>query len=150
MNRLGAALCWSGSTATVSMFVVTTQSAPPALDPAVFGESARVDIFELVDERGSLKGKRVYEYDVVWVELPLDLEARLRSGLDWALQLGASIAWYGFEGSFDFDYLLHPSVADQVYGVAAGEAVRLALDDATRLSTEWQELLGGLRRLLMT
>ena len=62
---------------------------------------------------------------------------------------GVVVAWFGFEGSFDFEHILHPDIVSHVYAVAAGEAVRLALDDEYRASDDWRRLLTELRRRVL-
>lgn len=148
MDRLRAALSWSGTSATVSLFVVTPRGPAPEFELAVLPANPRLESFDLDDDAGVLGGLHMYEYDLVWSDLPSDLEGAIQASLEWALRTGALLAWCAFEGSFDFDYLLHPDVAEQVYGVAAGEAIRLALDDDFRSSEQWKRLLLDLRQLL--
>lgn len=145
MERLRAALTWSGTDVTLSMFVVTPHSATAPLDFSGAHAPARLRSYELDDEAGILRGRHLYEYDLVWTDFPPDLDKLVTDCLVSALSQGADIAWFGFEGSFDFEYLLHPEIASQVYAVAAGEAVRLALDDDYRASEDWRRLLAGLR-----
>jgi hypothetical protein len=127
------------------MFVVTPHSATPPLDLSLDCPPVRVRSYELDDDAGILRGRHLYEYDLVWTDFPPDLGTVVTDCLVFALSQGADIGWFGFEGSFDFEYLLHPDTANQVYAVAAGESVRLALEDDYRASEDWQHLLAGLR-----
>jgi len=145
MDRLRAALTWSGTDVTLSMFVVSPHPTVPPLEPGSDYQPDQLRTYELEDERGLLAGRHVYEYDLGWKDWPADLDQVVTDSLVSALREGAVVAWFGFEGSFDFEHVLHPDIASQVYAVAAGEAVRLALDDEYRLSTEWERLLAELR-----
>lgn len=145
MERLRAALAWSGTDVTLSMFAVTPHSAPPPLNLSGGREPTRVRWYELDDDAGVLRGRHLYEYDLVWMDFPPGLDTLVTDCLVSALSQGADIAWFGFEGSFDFEYLLHPDIASQVYAVATGEAVRLALEDDYRASGDWARLLAGFR-----
>jgi len=148
MDRLRTALSWSGTSATVSLFVISPREQAPEFDVAGLPGHPRLQSYDIDDEVGALGGMHLYEYDLVWPELPADLQGAVQGSLEWSLRTDSLLAWCAFEGSFDFEYLLHPDVATQVYGVAAGEAIRLALDDDFRASDEWQQLLADLRQLL--
>ncbi len=149
MQRLRAALAWSGTDVTLSMFVATPQSAIPPLDLSSGRAPTQVRSYKLDDDAGILRGRHLYEYDLVWTDFPPDLETLISDCLVSALSRGADIAWFGFEGSFDFEYLLHPDIASQVYAVGAGEAVRIALEDDYRASEDWARLLAGLREYVL-
>src|SRR5688572_16715091 len=117
-NRLSAAIAWSGTDVTLSMFVLFKQSvrtAFPPLDVPVSPEQTRR--YELEDGSNVLRGGRVCEYDLVWKQLPADLEGIVTSYLVAAIRQGADAAWFAFEGSFNYEYLLHPEVASQTYAV---------------------------------
>jgi hypothetical protein len=149
MDRLRAALVWSGSYATLSMFVITSADETPELDPNHVPAADLVRTYELEDEAGVLRGRSVYEYDLVWRKLPDDVTDIVEAWLTSALAHGVVMAWFGLEGSFDFGHLLSPDVASQVYAVADGEAVRIALDDEYRMSQDWARLLDELRGKLL-
>lgn len=127
------------------MFVLSPHSTVPRLDASDLEGLHRLRTYALEDEVGVLRAGQVYEYDLVWKDLPPDLDLIVTACLVSALEQGAVVAWFGFEGSFDFEHLLHSDVAGQIYAVAAGEAVRLALEDEYRLSDDWQRLLRELR-----
>ena len=148
MEDLRAALSWSGTSSTISLFLVSSLASAPQFDLSVLPGTPRLHAYDLDDDARVLGGLHLYEYDLVWDDLPPDLEGAVQATLEWSLRAGALLAWCAFEGSFDFEYLLHPDVATQVYGVAAGEAVRLALDDDFRASEDWKRLLIDLRQLL--
>lgn len=150
MKRLLAAVSWSGIDVTLSMFVISSRSEMPQFEPPEL-EIGPDDLrrYELHDEAGALGGRHVYEYDLVWKELPDDLVTVLTAGLLAALREGAGVAWFGFEGSFDFEYLLHPDVASQIYAVANPDVIRLALDDEYRCSSAWRDFLAEIRERML-
>jgi hypothetical protein len=144
MDVFRSAVSWSGSDVTMSMFVVSSRSAAPPLDSGELGAD-QIRTYELEDDDRRLSGRHVYEYDLTWKHFPPHPERVIFDSLVSALRHGAVVAWFGFEGSFDYDYLLHPEIARQLYAVAAGEAVRLALDDDFRAGEDWRQLLAELR-----
>ena len=97
-----------------------------------------VDTYVLDDEDNVLPGCRVIEYDFVYAKLPSNLEALLTRCLHAAQDAGAKVAWFGFEGSFNFGFLLTRAIAYQIYAVLDSEGVSLATD-ATLSSTAWAE-----------
>lgn len=145
MDRLRSALAWSGRDVTLSMFVVSPHDGAPPLDVGDWPPPDRIRMYELEDEAGRLRGRKVYEYDLVWTDFPADLERVVTDCLTAALRHEAIVAWFAFEGSFDFEHLLDPDISGQIYAVAAGEAVRLALEDQYRMSEHWRRLLSELR-----
>ena len=146
IDRLRSAVCWSGTDVTLSMFLVSRTPEVPALTPLGMSTAGRLRAYELEDETGVLGGLHVYEFDFVFQEFPPDLDHFVTESLVAALKEGALVAWFGFEGSFDFEYLLHPEIARQVYAIAIGEVLRLALEDEYRSSPDWQQLLSRLRK----
>jgi hypothetical protein len=139
MGTIAEALAWSGSGATLSMFVVSKDSS--LLDPAALSvESApiRTRNYTLDDEDNILSGRRVFEYDLVFAEVPSNLDSILTQCLGVARASGAEVAWFGFEGSFDFGCLMTAEIANQIYAVIDSEGVALA-SDATLSSKAWQE-----------
>ena len=48
------------------------------------------------------------------------------------------MAWFGFEGAFDFGCLLSAEIANQIYAVIDSEGVALA-SDSTLSSKVWAE-----------
>lgn len=146
MSRLLAALTWSGTDATMSMFAIFRK-------PVAFAHAStnlnsapeRWRAYEMSDEAGILGGRYCYEYDLTWEKLPHDIEGIVREYLQAVLGAGAVVAWFGFEGSFDFEYILHPAVADQIYGAAGFDMLRLALHDEVRAGLEWRNFVDRLR-----
>jgi len=132
------------------MFVISPHDTIPPFDHGDDFKPEQLRTYTLDGEAGTLGTWHVYEYDLVWKELPRDLDRAVTQSLLSALKHGAIIAWFAFEGSFDFDHLLHPDVASQVYAVAAGEVVQLALDDDYRLGDDWRNLLAELRTRILT
>ena len=151
MTRLLEAIGWSGSGVTLSLFCVFDALPAPDWDASV-GSSVprrrRMTILE--DEAGVLAPRVVVSYDLEFAAAPSDLARYLREILKRVLDVGARIAWFGFEGSFDYQHLLTEDIADQIYAVAtsAGQ-LWLALDDATLMSPEWRESVEQLRRNLI-
>jgi hypothetical protein len=138
MGSIPDALEWSGSGATISLFLVTEASTPPALDADFKIQPPRSRTYHLEDEGARLPGRNVFEYDFVFSGLPPDYESTFCGLLDSARRAGALVAWLGFEGSFDFEFLLSPEIANQVYGLVDSEGVAIA-DDATLHSADWRE-----------
>lgn len=139
MGTIADALAWSGSGATLSMFVVSQGSS--LLDPAALSlESTptQTRTYILDDEDNVLSGRRVVEYDFVFAEVPSNIDSLLTRCLHAARASGAEVAWFGFEGSFDFGCLLTAEIANQIYAVMDSEGVALA-SDATLSSKAWQE-----------
>lgn len=95
-----------------------------------------VRTYLLEDERDVLAGY-VWEYDVIYREVPADLQRVIRQCLQAAQSAGAHVAWFAFEGSFHFDHLLTKEIANQVYAVCDEEGVSIASDDELD-SKQWQ------------
>lgn len=151
MSRFAAAVAWSGRDVTFCLFVVfprgLTEKAPIAL--AASG-SYDVREYELEDIDHHLGGRRCREYDLVFRQMPVDIEAVVMGGIAKALAGGAEFAWFGFEGSFDFHHILTKDVVDQIYAVGTGDEIQLALDDAYRGGPGWAARVQALRvRLLL-
>ncbi len=139
MGTIADALAWSGSGATLSMFVVSKSSslldlAALSLEPA----PAPARTYTLDDEENVLSGRRVVEYDLAFSEVPSNLDALLTRCLHAARASGADAAWFGFEGSFDFGHLLTAEIANQIYAVMDSEGVAVA-SDATLSTKAWVE-----------
>ena len=149
MDRLRSAVAWSGSDVTLSMFVISSHAAAPPVELQNRCIPDRLRTYELDDEADVLGGQHLHEYDFVWKDLPSGLDEIVTACLTSALRDDAVVAWFGFEGSFDFRFLLHPDIAGQIYAVAADETVKLAFGDEYRSSDEWRRLLAELRGLLV-
>lgn len=148
-DRCRAAIAWSGTEVTVSAFVVFPGASIPPLELRHVPRPVRVRTYELEDEARVLGGRDVVEYDLVWDAEPPELARVVRAVLVSAVEAGAVLAWCAFEGSCSFDHVLRPDIANQVYGVAAGDTVWLALDDERRHSEDWRRLLSELRERVL-
>ena len=143
MSRLTDAVEWSGAGATFCLFVILPAGASGALEAADPDAHIRKWHLEDVDDR--LGGRECYEYDLSLDSVPRDVERFVRRWLRAALLAGAELAWFAFEGSFDFGHVLTADVAEQVFAVGTPAGVRLAVDDETRGSVEWTALLAKTR-----
>jgi hypothetical protein len=127
------------------MFVVSKSSA--RLDFAALSLEAaplRTRTYDLDDEGNVLSGRRILEYDLSFDEVPSNLDALLTRCLRAARDSGADVAWFGFEGSFEFAHLLTADIANQIYAVIDSDGVALA-SDATLPSVAWQERIARAR-----
>lgn len=84
--------------------------------------------------------------DLIYNEPPSHLAEVVTAWLPQALAAGAKLAWFAFEGSFDFEHVLTADIADQVYAVATREGVELALADEQREGATWPATLEAARR----
>lgn len=143
-NALTEALTWSVTAVELCLFTVT--NATNSLQPLGGGTPpSEVRQYDLDAPDGVLDGLRVREFDLVYPAIPDDLDTVVESWLSGAVDAGAVVAWFGFEGSFHFDHLLTRDIARQIYGVADSDGVSVALDDARRQSADWAGLLTSLR-----
>lgn len=139
MGTIANALTWSGSSATLSMFVVSSHEAFVDFTGILMeAEAPQIKVYPLDDEDNVLQGGRVVEYDLLFSKLPTHLNSLLTQCLDAARASGAKVAWFGFEGSFDFDCLLTAEIANQIYAVMDSEGTALT-SDAALSSAPWQE-----------
>ncbi len=146
MTRLTDAIAWSGRDVTLSLFVAFPSRATPLVSsPAEVPEARLIRHYDLEDLDHHLSGRSCYEYDLIYDEVPPDLEAIAHSWIAAALVAGADFAWFGFEGSFDFEHILTSDVANQLFAVGASEGTELALDDEYREGPEWAALVGSMR-----
>lgn len=139
MGTIADALAWSGTDATLSMFVVSKGRL--LLDPATLvlePVPIRTGTYALEDVDHVLRDRSVVEYDLVFAEVPPDLDVLVTRCLRAARDSGAEVAWFGFEGSFHFDHLLKPEIANQIYAVMDAEGVALA-SNATLSSKAWAD-----------
>lgn len=148
MSKLLAALSWSGRDTMLSLFVAFPGDPTHVLPPDRRSQPDAVRTYELEDLDGRLPGLSVVEYDLTFDAPPPDLEAVVRGWLQMAIAAGASLAWFAFEGSFDFEHLLTPDIADQIYAVATPEGEELALADDRREGPDWVRSLEAARGAL--
>lgn len=137
MGTIADAIAWSGSEAILSMFAVSDSGALSDLALHLDPAPVAVRRYLLEDERSVLGGRTVWEYDFVFPRVPGNLERIVRDCLEGARAAGAPVAWFGFEGSFDYDLLLASEVASQIYAVSDSIGVSIASDD-TLSSNEWK------------
>lgn len=137
MATIAEAIAWAGSEVMLSMFTVSDSITAAPLSLSLEPAPVAVRTFALEDERGALGGQFVIEYDLVLREVPSDLELVLRQCLLAAHAAGARVAWFGFEGSFDYEFLLTKEIANQVYAVSDSHGPSIASDD-TLSSKAWE------------
>jgi hypothetical protein len=66
-----------------------------------------------------------------------------------AIGQGAIVAWFAFEGSFDFECLLTPEIAAQVYAVADNAGVAIS-SDAQLESEGWRARVAEARQRVLS
>lgn len=146
MSRLAEALAWSGRDTTLSLFVIKpagrTMDGFTRLVPTLPDAIRRYDLEDLDDR---LPGWSCTEIDLIFEELPADLETIVRAWIGAALSSGATLVWFAFEGSFDLDHILTSDIADQVFAVGSAQGVYLAIDDEVRDGKQWARWLAHLR-----
>ena len=136
MSRVLDAITWSG-VPVVSLFVVSATD-EPTIDFTGWPASD-VRVYRLEDEAGVLAGRSTYAYDVSLESVPSQLDELLVGTLRQACAADHRVAWFAFEGSFDFGHLLTDDVADQVFGVCVGgREPEVALTDAVLGSEGWK------------
>lgn len=141
------AVAWSGTDATLSMFVISSEPVTAEFAASLAAQPPHhINIYDLEDEAGVLGERHIREFDLVWGELPDHLEQIVSACLQGVMSAGSEVAWFGFEGSFDYDHLLHPDIADQIYAIGASGELWIAMEDEKRRSKEWRSLLAVLRR----
>lgn len=138
MSRFTEAVSWSGRGVTLSLFAVFSAAGPSSALEHTHGSVApAVRVYHLDDARGRLRGRQCYEYDLALDSLPSDTESFVAGWTQTALDAGAEVAWFAFEGSFDFDHILTADVATQVFAVGTGAGVDLAIEDSVRTASSW-------------
>lgn len=150
MGTVTDALLWSGSGATLSLFLIAKSELVPQLELSWKEyRPTRVRTYSLEDAAGVLGGRRVIEYDAVFDKLPPDLDRYLTCCLHEAMSHSAEAAWFGFEGSFDFECLLAPEIAPQIYALADSEGVAVAVEGDVLGSDAWRERVVEARNRIM-
>jgi len=132
------AITWSGTAATVCAFAAFRGG--PTLEPAALARSvgaSEVRTYYMEDEDHVLGDLDVWEVDVDYASVPVDLEGHLASVLRRLVEAGGLVAWLGFEGSFDFEHVLAEDVSNQVYGVATDDWLRINLGDERWTDLTW-------------
>lgn len=149
VTTLRAAISWSGTDVVLSLFVVWAIGANGEVVPPSEPTQPRlVRTYALEDEGEILGGRRTSEIDLIFDDVPEDLDRLVEAWLTSSIRSGGAVAWFGFEGSFDFEHILTADVSDQVYGVAVPDFIALAMDDKRRTSDAWASQLADARRTL--
>lgn len=147
MTKLLAALSWSGRDAMLSLFVAFPRNgATHLVAPDGVSQPGSVRTYDLEDSDERLPALSFVEFDLTYNDPPPDLDLVVHGWLQAAMSAGASLAWFAFEGSFDFEHLLTPDIADQIYAVATPDDEALALVDELREGPDWVALLDAVRR----
>ena len=149
MSSLTEAVAWSGTDAMLCLFVAWSSPAPAVVvPPSGTAQPRMVRTYEPQDDESVLGGRSIWEIDLIFNDVPEDIEPVVGGWPQSAIEAGGLVAWFGFEGSFDFEHILTADVAEQIYGVAVPGAVTLATDDRVRVSDSWTEQLEVARRAL--
>jgi len=151
MSRLSEAVSWSGVDVSLILFVVW--GFDPGSSAPTGGSSSLprdVKIYRLEDPERRLGARELYEYDLVFDELPPDFDQIVTSWLRAALEAGAEAAWFAFEGSFDFEHLLTADIANQVFALADANGIFLALEDGRREGRAWLDVVEAVRDRRLT
>lgn len=128
MASIEKALTWSGSGAELLLFAVFAEPPPPDLFTEVTSTEVVVRRYALDDEGGVLTGRTLFEFDFVLKSVPRSLGEMLVGLLGRARGAGAVVAWFGFEGSFDFNHVLTGDVAHLAYALTDSEGTSVATD----------------------
>jgi len=146
VSILTEAIAWSGSGVMLSLFVLfPTEGGSTFAGPIgdLPPRGVKTYYLEAPDER--LRGGECYEYDLLFDIVPANLESIVVAWLQAAIEAGADVCWFGYEGSFHFDDLLTADIADQVYAVGSRHGIELAIEDQTRSSERWAAKLPALK-----
>jgi hypothetical protein len=146
VSRLTDALSWSGRDVTLILFAVFPGHAELDIArPMNAPEPEAIRTYHLEDLDACLGGRECHEYDLVYERVPSRLDSVVVSWIEAALAAGADFAWFGYEGSFDFDHILTEDIANQIFAVGSSQGIDLALDDDYRDSPGWVARLVGRR-----
>ncbi|MEO5662031.1 MAG: hypothetical protein ABIR39_02000 [Nocardioides sp.] len=146
MSRFIDAISWDAQTVTLILFGLwPSGDEGDPLTPQGVTPPGEIRRYQLEDTEVSVSDYRCTELDLVFLDVPDDLERVIVMWLRAARQSGAVVAWFGFEGSFDFEHLLAADVANQVFAVADASGVSTALNDAERESQAWVARLAEAR-----
>lgn len=102
-------------------------------------EAVRTYFLEDIDSR--IHGRQCHEYDLIFDRVPSDLDLVLVCWIESVIAAGAEIAWFAFEGSFDFNHILAKDVAGQVFAVGNNQGIELAVEDVYRRAPDWADRL---------
>jgi hypothetical protein len=149
VSRLTDALSWSGRDVTLIIFALW-RSDPGVVHPpdGAHTSPTRVRTYHMDDPDQYSIPLRCREYDLVFNQLPGDIPEIVTSWLAAMLRSGAEVAWFAFEGSFDFKHLLTADIANQVFAVADSAGISLALSDEYRESMTWADSVVAIKARL--
>lgn len=149
MGGVSDAIQWTGTSAIVSLFVVSRSAASPRVT-MVHRTTTPSDLrsYQLIDEEVALAGEYIHEFDAEFDHVPTELESYLHDCIAEALQAGGRVAWLGFEGSFDFHHLLTDDVATEIYGVGDVDGVAVVLSEDQIRSRDWLDRVRSARSRL--
>jgi hypothetical protein len=146
MSRLVDAISWSGRDVILSLFMAFPSGATlNVLAPAAITEARSIRQYDLEDPDHHLSGHSCREYDLIYDDVPPDIESIIGSWIVAAIAAGADFAWFGFEGSFDLEHILTGDVADQLFAVGTKEGIELALEDEQREGPGWTSFITSTR-----
>lgn len=144
------AISWTGADVTLVLFAIFPEGKILELEPPrAASEPLRVRTYEMDDYYNTISGRRCVEYDIVFQELPPDIDQVAAGWLDSAKAAGAQLAWLTCEGTFSFVEILTDAVADSVFGVATQQGCWLALEDEYRRGPLWRQALGAISTQLV-
>ncbi|MGW2274161.1 hypothetical protein [Streptomyces yangpuensis] len=147
MSEVQEAICWSGP-ATVIVFVIGSGDTPLPRETFHLQGMAPDDFlpFPLQSAPEPLDRLGVVSYDLTFDDTALDLREYTRAVLRRLCADGRAVAWAAYEGSFHFDHLLTPDIAEQVYGycVSGFEPVVEWDGDALR-GDDWKRRIAEVR-----
>lgn len=145
MSRFTDAISWSIEDVTLHLFIVSEAAGFSFAWPEGDVELRRVRATYLEDADRNLGGRECNEYDLIYEEVPENVESIVVEWLEAALEGGAQLCLFMFDAAFDMSDILGENTAHQVYAVGSLYGIELAVDDETRLSAEWTEKLLALR-----
>lgn len=144
---LHSGLRWSVGRASLSLFVgFPVEESPRIFAPSDVASPSAIKQYRLEDDQRRYPSFGWREFDLTFADVPENLDAVVSTWLEGAIEAGCVVAWFAFEGSFDFNRVLTPDIAADIYGAATAGAVYLALDDERRASVEWAATLLRIRR----
>ncbi|WP_247046020.1 hypothetical protein [Arthrobacter rhizosphaerae] len=108
-------------------------------------EPEAVRAYFLEDIDGLIHGRQCHEYDLIFDRVPSDLDSVLVSWIKSVIAAGAELAWFAFDGSFDFNHILTEDVARQVFAVGTNQGIELAVEDEYRRGSDWADRLSDVR-----
>lgn len=150
LSEVQEAIAWSGS-ATVLVFVIGAGDTPLPREAFHVAGLVPDDFlpFPLESAPEPLERLGVVSYDLTFEDTALDLRDYTRACLERVCADGPAVAWAAYEGSFHYDHILTPDVAEQVYGYCVSGAGPVVEWDGDVLRGEdWKHRVAGVRAAL--